>query len=251
MSATATKSRKRTSYADIRDLTEKPLKLRRKLKIGRGGEAVVPRKFHLTSDQLAKLRTAHKATGAFPNPHSNGFYRSIVAALVDLGADKEHADAKVLERIKEIMSDKSTIREDDGKKTTAWQRWSKKESVNEDTGKDVEGRYEQNVRVLQRLTGNTPYGLKLLQVGKSILGTKGVVIDVLVTEASGARYLRLNTDSSKPINEAKIRGRKTEEKAVATAKPSKPKTKRVRKAKAEKAETPADTAVETAAVAAE
>lgn len=206
MSATATKKGRKSKFRDYDDVikhTEQPIAKRRELAIGRGGVGRKPRKFHLSEREIAQLTEEYNETGRFPNPQNRGMYWAIIEALIDMGADESHAQSRVLKRVEKLLSDEST-KDADG--NTAWDRFVNKAPRNAETGKDLEGRFEQNIAVLQRLTGLTPYGRKLLEVGQKIMGYKGAVIDILVTESTGNRQLRLNTKSDMPINETKVRG---------------------------------------------
>lgn len=183
-----------TSYDALIGQTSRPAAKRRKLKIGRGGSAVVPRKFHLSDEEVTELREQYKETKRFPNPHNKGFYFYLIEALIDLGIDEQHALATVIERMEKLMADPSTL--DEGG-ATAWDRFKNKPQRNEATAKDWKGRLEQNIAVLQRLTGLTPYGRRLLDVGQKVLRRRGAVIDLLTTK-EGERFLRLSTKSAKP-----------------------------------------------------
>lgn len=196
-------NRRFKSYDDLVKHTETPLLKRRALKIGRDGTAVVPRKFHLSETEIAELSLQHQAKKRFPNPHNKGFYFYLLEALITLGIDKGHSIAAVMSQVERLMSSNATI--DPGNGTTAWQRWASKEPRNADTAKDVEGRFMQNVVVLQRLTGLTPYGRRLLDVCQKVMKHPGGVIDVL-RGRGGEIQLRLNTRSDKARNDLKVRG---------------------------------------------
>ncbi len=183
-----------TSYDALISQTSRPAAKRRKLKIGRGGSAVIPRKFHLSDEEVTALKEQYKETKRFPNPHNKGFYYFLIESLIDLGIDQTHPQSVVIARMEALMNDPSTL-DEDGK--TAWHRFKEKQPRNNATAKDWTARFEQNVVVLQRLTGLTPYGRKLLDVGQKVLRQRGAVIDVLVSE-DGQRLLRLNTKSKVP-----------------------------------------------------
>lgn len=200
----ATHSNRRfKSYDDLVKHTETPLLKRRALKIGRNGAAVVPRKFHLSETEIAELKLKHEATKRFPNPHNKGFYHYLLEALVTLGTDKAHPLASVKSQVEKLMSDDQTIGHEDG--MTAWQRWASKGQRNTDTAKDCECRFMQNVVVLQRLTGLTPYGRRLLDVCQKVMESPGGVIDVL-RGLKDQIQLKLNTRSDQPRNDFKLRG---------------------------------------------
>jgi hypothetical protein len=274
--STATKSRKSSRFGSYDDLiahTEKPLASRRELAIGRGGAKVKPRRFHLGDDEVTALKDAIKKLGSKAtmaeklsaiNPHNKGFYHDTFAALAE-HPNEDVPMGRFMARIEKLMSADDTIQGEGKEKTTAWERFSDRDPRNADTGKDVEGRIEQNITVLQRLTGLTPYGRRIFDLGK-VLGTKGVVIDVIVNPTTGTKYLRLNTNAERPVNQAKTRGmgstaqleadklaakearKATKDAAKATA--SKPKVKRT-KAKVEaptaEAESPAEATAEVVA----
>ena len=87
---------------------------------------------------------------------------------------------------------------------TFWQRWKRK-----NTALPWRERFVQNVEVLQRVArpgtrNRSAYGEKLKQVGTEVLGTKGVVIDIL-RDGKGKMLVRLNTDSPLPINQFRTR----------------------------------------------
>lgn len=220
MSSTATKSRKSSRKA------KKP-----------------ERNFSLSPAEVKDLKAQYAETKRFPNPHNRGAYFYLIEALVDLGVNEAHTQSKVMARVEKLMSAPETIQGEGRDATTAWERFTNKDPRNKDTGKDYEGRFDQNVSVLQRLGGDTPYGLKLLQVGQKVLGTAGAVIDVLVSDR-GTRSLRLNTKSDRPINEGKTRGAGSPAQLEAEREKAKAKAKRAkaRKAKAAPAasETPAE-----------
>lgn len=229
--ATATRpnrtAKKYGTYDTLRSITEKPLDKRRELPIGRGGETVVPRKFHNSLEEIKELRASHKENKRIPNPHNRGFYFYAVEALIDAGVNEKHTQSAIVRRMETLMSAAST---ENSEGVNAWKRFTDKDPRNSDTGKDVDGRIDQNLLVMQRLTGRTPYGLKLLEVGTEVLGTKGVVLDIFVSD-TGTRYLRLNTNSNRPINETKTRGMgspaalKAEKAAKRGKKSRKPKSK--------------------------
>jgi hypothetical protein len=225
-------------YDEVRAQADKPIRSRRAMKIGRAGALVKPRKFHLNTAQIDQLRAEYKETGSIPNPFNKGAYHYTVAALIALGVDSKHKLATVQDKVKELMSDPET--KQDGK--TAWQRFRDKDARgSEETSLDWQGRFEQNIRVLQRFGGVTPYGLKLNEVGQKVCRFKGLVIDLLKSANGAEVYVSLNTKANRPTNELKTRN-------VAPVKPAKrrPKRKAARKAAPAVAEAPASQEAETA-----
>jgi hypothetical protein len=237
------KTAKPLTYSQIRAEAEKPLDERKNLPIGRNGAKVAPRKFHLNRAEIDQLSAALRDGDKMPNPHNKGAYFYSIETLKALGLDRRHSLPVFTAKMRELMSDKSTVQDVDGKPQTAWQRFINKESRNEETGLDKDGRIIQNLEVLQRVNVNrtTPYGLKLLQVGQKVLKSKGCVIDITLGGEGGKEIMvALNTDSDTPVNERK-RPRKTV--AAGPAKAAKPrkasKPRKPKAAKAPKAETPA------------
>lgn len=255
-SATASrrKSAKRTgrvinTYAQIRAMCDKPLAQRKELPIGRHGELGIPRKFHLSDTEVTALKAEAKEGGKdfVPNPHNKGFYFYLIEALKALGINRPHSVAVVQGRFKDLTTASET-KDDEGK--TFWSRWKNKDAATDDETKalDWEGRFMQNVEVLQRVPrpgskNKTPYGLKLLEVGTMVLGTKGCVIDI-VKGASGQKMLRLNTNAALPTNEFRVRS--IEPVAAPAKRPAAKRPAKVRKAVTKAAAAPVETPAETA-----
>jgi hypothetical protein len=242
MSRTATAAKpNKFGYRNLMTITDRPLADRKLVAIGRGGAKVAPRKFHLSTGEVDQLRAEKRDGAKMPNPHNRGSYFYIIEALAALGLDRKHKWSALVGKVRELMSDPETRREIDGKKVTDWQRFIHKDPAtkNEENARDAEGRILQNCEVLQRvnLDSNTPYGLKLLQVGQKVLKTKGCVIDLFKSN-DGEISVMLNTNSATPVNELKRRRTGDASKATKTAsKPSKGKATKV-KATAKKASKP-------------
>jgi hypothetical protein len=159
----------------------------------------VPRKYHLTQDELKKLQEEWKTTGIFPNPFKkHGIYFNLVQALINLGINEKHPFAKVKNEIKRIMSVGDGI--------TSWQEFENKKPRNMTTSKDVNGRIIQNAIVLQRLSKFHPCGRKIQELG--------ACIDIF-QDTSGLPEFMLHTgfvtlEEVIPVNELKLnkRGRK-------------------------------------------
>lgn len=126
----------------------------------------------------------------FPNPYSRGAYFYFIESLKVLGANKVHKFLAVRDQMRKLMSAAET-KSRDGK--TAWERFSNKRDV----ATDYNGRIVRNAEVLQRVND---YGLKLLLIGKKVLKTRGVVVDIL-KGPHGSPLYRLNMNASQPINE--------------------------------------------------
>jgi hypothetical protein len=142
----------------------------------------VSRSFDLSHAEIKALAEQHAKDKAFPVPYRTGAYRHILIGIAALGVNKPHPLAKVHEAFKRAAG-------------AEWYgEWARKENRNDKTGKDADGRFLQNLKVLQR---TKDYGRKLLQVGRRILKTKGCVID-LSRDGKGGILVCLNTRSDKP-----------------------------------------------------
>jgi len=141
------------------------------------------RSFGLSAEDVQELAAEYAKTKRLPCPYRNGAYAHAIAALVTLGANKPHSLAKLHQAFKRAAG------------AEWYAAWAGTEKRNEETGLDADGRFLQNLRVLQR---TSDYGLKLLEAGQKVMGTKGAVID-LSRDSKGAILVSLNTDSSEPL----------------------------------------------------
>lgn len=220
--ATATKRRSRYgSFSELRDagMFEKPLNKRPELNIGRKNSKQKARNYGLLAEDVVRLKAMFEAGDPVPNPHNRTFNYYLVEALKALGLNRNHSSERVIDKFKELAS------VDKNKKTgkTFWSTWKNKESRNKATGRNWLGRFEQNVEVLQRveIPGRDnlhPYGQRLLDVGRLVLGTKGVTIDVVYGSDGKTVMYRLNTDNAIPVNETKRRGKESAEAPATPAK---------------------------------
>jgi hypothetical protein len=166
--------------------------------LNRRRNVVMPRKYHMTDDQVKKFRAAFKertkevskdikkkAGTKFFNPFRvAGIYSSCVQSLYLLGCNEWHEYSDVYTKISEVM--KNIF---DAKKRSSWSKFIGRaprqiEGRDSVTAKDDEGRIKQNMRVLQRLGGVHPYGYKLAQCF--------ACVDIK-REKDGRCYYRLNT----------------------------------------------------------
>jgi hypothetical protein len=188
---------KRQLYTEVAGIADEPIARRGAVAQGRGENLKIPRRYHLSAEKLISLRKRMAEENKFISPYGeNRLYTYIIDSLVSLGIDQAHPIGAVWAKFQEISSKPETMK--GGK--TAWQRFSERETRNADTGLDDFSRFVQNIEVLQRFGGITPYGLKLAQVG--------ACIDVLV-EMNGAYRgmikIQLRTgiadgDPVKPVN---------------------------------------------------
>jgi hypothetical protein len=190
-------------YAGLREEVAKPLSERKAVVVGRGGVKRVPRRHMLDEKEAAGMRKVFRESGDFQNPYKRGIYHASIQALINLGVDKGHSYKAWKAEVQKVMR---SMKDDEG--TNAWVRFSEREPRNEATGKDVDGRLIQTMQVLQRITGNHPYGEKLRQLH--------ACVDILVdTDNNKLPMYRLNTEFAnynvvKPTNQlvGARRGRK-------------------------------------------
>jgi hypothetical protein len=132
------------------------------------GHKVIPRKYHMTENNIIKLRSKwknnikdidvsllSKVSNIFFNPYrETGIYYWCVQSLFLLGGNEWHPYPLVRSKIEDGM-----IKEFNKRKENAWEKFSHKNS-----SKDVYGRILMNYKILQRLGGINPYGYKLKQL---------------------------------------------------------------------------------------
>ena len=207
------------TFADIKQITAKPLKKRQLLAIGRGGKKVLPRGYSLDEADIAVYKEQFKNGDKVPNPFNKGSQYYILEAMKSLGVNKNHSWARFMEEFVKLAGSADTKK--DGK--TYLQTFKAKAPRNEETGLDWKGRVEQTFKVMQRLGGFHPYGQKLIDIGTEVLGTKGVALQIL-KGSTGEVMVRLATDSNEPLNAFKhVKGEKVETKATGKKRGRKPK----------------------------
>lgn len=207
------------TFADIKQITAKPLKKRQLLAIGRGGKKVLPRGYSLDPADIVVYKEQFKNGDKVPNPFNKGSQYYILEAMKSLGVNKNHSWARFMEEFVKLAGSADTKK--DGK--TYLQTFKAKPSRNEETGLDWKGKVEQTFKVMQRLGGFHPYGQKLLDIGTEVLGTKGVALQIL-KGSTGEVMVRLATDSNEPSNAFKhVKGEKVETKATGKKRGRKPK----------------------------
>ncbi len=203
MPATATRTRRskksvrrKISIDQLRSICLKPTENRRQLPIGRNGKLVTPRNNFLSDEDVARLKELHAAGDPFPNPQNKAFYYYLIESLKELGLNEAHTQAKVQAKFRDLTNTSATKVNGE----TFWRRWKNRTPRSKKNSLPWEGRFMQNVRVLQRLTGANPYGMKIMDVGTKVLGTAGAVIDILPGGSGGhLTMIRLNTNSATPL----------------------------------------------------
>lgn len=153
----------------------------------------------LSEEEIERLKEEYAKTGIMPNPHNKGFYHYLIETMKALGTNNLFSLSQVRKKFKEITSSEKTVNHT-GK--TFWIRFLEKAPKNKYTAMSWDQKFDQNVEVLQRLGGNTPYGQKLLQLGTKVLNTRGCTIDIYKTEL-GEKMIMLNTNNDYPINKFK------------------------------------------------
>ena len=215
-----TKNANPLAYSVIRAEARKPVADRQAIVKGRNGMKV-PRRYELDKKQIEELRK--NAGSDFPNPfRAGGVYHGATQALINLGIDKGHTFKDVKSEMQKVMS------KIERQGTDAWTLFADRPAKKDAKApKDLNGRIMQTFTVLQRLTGNHRYGLKIAQLL--------ACIDILAGKDNQPLYM-LHTGFKqwnlvKPTNDLKGLRRKsktavkpkakakTAPKAKATAKP--------------------------------
>lgn len=138
----------------------------------RDGEKQKIRRHHFTEKDLVERTQLMKSQGRWIGPFNKWkTYWAITEALYQLGPNRSHLFGAVFVKVEELMKDPASK---DSMGRTAWDRFAEKDARNLESGKDVLGRLLDSIRVLQRLGGANPYGLKLAQLGAciNVYGTK-------------------------------------------------------------------------------
>ncbi len=186
-----------TYYAHAKE-ADAPAKQRPESVVARHGGKQKIRRHHLTRAQMDSLMEAMKQQNRWLCPFNPPkAYWGLVEALYQLGPNKRHLFGAVYAKMQEIMS-KDEYRDAAGR--TAWEKFEGKSNRSPSTGKDAFDRIMQNIRVLQRLGGANPYGLKLAQVGAciNVYGTKSKpYVELQIGIRSG--------EDVAPVNEARER----------------------------------------------
>jgi hypothetical protein len=146
------------------------------------------RMYGLSTKDVALLKNEYATSNTMPNPYKNGAYKFTVAGLLVLGANEFHPLARV----------RAAFAKASGKDW--FDAWASKE-LRSKQGKDADGRFVQNLRVLQR---TADYAKRLLETGKKVLKSKGAVID-LQRDQTGELLVRLNLDSAVPMKPNRTR----------------------------------------------
>jgi len=134
------------------------------------------RKYHMTDREmeLAKKKWEKEISGVhisykreagtyFFNPYRRGVYYYQIYSMFLLGANRWHSLGDIIDKMKEIMSEKIVKR--DGMKVTAWDRFKSKSSREASLkSKSYIGRVQENMVFFQRLNKLHPTGYKLMQV---------------------------------------------------------------------------------------
>lgn len=196
-------------YSEIASEANKPLGSRAAVASGRGGKKQIPRRYHLTAEEIEAHKKRCSEAGRFISPYRGieGQYNAILESLSLLGENQVHLARDVYKKLEEVLS-RSETKDAEGK--TAWERFALKPNRNAETGRSAFRRFQQNCTVLQRLGGQNPYGFKLAQVGACVDILK-VVQKTEDGKSVDVEALRLRTGVTglvSPINEQKKRNYK-------------------------------------------
>jgi hypothetical protein len=166
------------------------------------------RSYGIAPDELKALKAEFADTKRFPVPYSKGAYRFTLEAMLELGPDEFHPLAEVQKAFAKAAG------------AEWYAAWANKDARS-DKGKDADGRFVQNLKVLQR---TRDFGKRLLDVGRRVIQSKGAVID-LARDDAGALLARLNLDSATPQKAGRLPKESDSAKATTPLKP-RPKAKK-------------------------
>ena len=172
---------KKTFYLEHVKEAKLPINKRPETVPARGGNLKKVRRHHIDIHTQEDLRIQAKEKGRFVPPYRRGGgYWGIVETLSLLGENEKHLFADFWKKFIDVMSDPKLA---EGKEKTPWENFSNRMVRSKITGKNTVEKVHQNIRVLQRLGGANPYGLKLAQLN--------ACIDVFGNKQE--MYLRLRT----------------------------------------------------------
>lgn len=155
----------RKFYTDLAVEAALPISERPESIPARNGEMSRVRRHHMSMDDQVMYRQRALELGRFVAPYrTGGVYWGIVETLSLLGENKEHLFSVFWQKFIDVMSDESLSNAG----RTPWEIFSGRPLRSRTTGKNVVEKVEQNIRVLQRLGGTNPYGLKLAQLNACI-----------------------------------------------------------------------------------
>jgi len=148
------------------------------------GNKVILRKYHMTEEDIITLkqrfedqiigvsaRVKKLASRKFFNPYRRGIYYSQIQALYLLGANKWHSFPQIKKTMQKFMLSYTITKKINGAKITmtGWQNFiSRTPRRIVRRSKDENGKIQENMIFLQRLSEQHPSGLKLCQVGAAI-----------------------------------------------------------------------------------
>lgn len=161
-----------------------PEKTGKKIFSNRGNIRII-RKHHLNEKQFEKAKKdfqettkdvppyiKDKAGSLFFNPfRKRGIYYAQIQSLYLLGANEWHEYFSVISKMKEFAEQIVLQRTRNGVSysTTVWKEFERKVAKEgAKNSKDIFGRFNENMHLLQRLNKLNPYGYKLKQVGAAI-----------------------------------------------------------------------------------
>lgn len=164
--------------------------------------SLLSRRMHLYDDEIKRYHDLMRKAERFVSPYRKpNCYWAIVESLSILGENEPHIFHEVLKEIKRNLSCPTTK---DRTGQTSWDKFTNKQPQSVVAAFDVQSKIYQNIYVLQRLGGITPYGLKLVQLH--------ACVDILIKD--GEKYICLRTripygEIVKPINQTRKNKRRT------------------------------------------
>lgn len=157
-------------YVDHIEEASKKITFRKNTILKKDGTMTKIRRHHLSPDDQLKFTEMSKEEGRFVSPYRRGGgYWGIVETLSILGENKDHPFGAFWDQFVKVMSCDELPKKNG---QTPWQLFSER-PCRTASGKSVIEKVIQNIRVLQRLGGANPYGMKMAQLNAclDILGT--------------------------------------------------------------------------------
>jgi len=167
----------------------------------KSGKVSCPRVYHKTPEKLSAYWLKRKTLGAFINPYDrDGAYKAQVEVLIVLGVNKWYSFKTIIEKLPLIMTAMKSPTHGN-----VWDAFVNKQKIPRNGrmprgSKDLDGRVMQNFMLLQRITGNHPYGLKLQQAHACVdikyvpFGEEPAIFNGQIKGRVGTYWYRLNTN---------------------------------------------------------
>lgn len=157
-------------YIDHVEEASKKITSRKDTILKKDGTMTKVRRHHMSPEDQLKFTEMAKEEGRFVSPYRRGGgYWGIVETLSILGENKDHAFGTFWDQFIKVMSCDELPKKNG---QNPWQLFSERPR-RAASGKSVIEKIYQNIRVLQRLGGTNPYGMKIAQLNAclDVLGT--------------------------------------------------------------------------------